>query len=168
MFHVRGNCLNAAGSDWFFSHMVEGKGNRYKMLALSLWALLTTKFYILTIFYGDHFKLFHTIFETLTISIFLKLNYNLPLLLPKQKMLIWKHVTFLLVWVSQLYLAPSVLASPFSTGRELWRPLQTFPRHFRDFYLFPTYFSNLPQLLPEQTMLVWKPVTFLLVWVSQL
>ena len=151
-----------------FFHMVEGKGNRYKMLAPSLWATLTTKFYILTIFYGDHFKLFHNIFEISLFPIFFKLNYNLPLLPPKQKMLVWKHVTFLLVWVSQLYLAPSVLASPFSTGRELWRPLQTFPRHFRDFYLFPTYFSNLPQLLPEQTMLVWKPVTFLLVWVSQL
>ena len=153
-----------------FFHMAEGKGNRYKMLALSLWATLTTKFYILTIFYGDHFKLFHNIFETLTFSklFFSKLNYNLPLLLPKQKMLIWKHVTFLLVWVSQLYLAPSLLTSPFSMGRELGRPLQTFPRHFRDFYLFPTYFSNLPQLLPEQTMLVWKPVTFFLVWVSQL
>ena len=151
-----------------FFHMAEGKGNRYKMLALSLWALLTTKFYILTIFYGDHFKLFHNIFEISLFPIFFKLNYNLPLVLPKQKMLVWKHVTFLLVWVSQLYLAPSVLASPFSTGRELWRPLQTFPRHFRDFYLFPTFFSNLPQLLPEQTMLVWKPVTFLLVWVFQL
>ena len=165
MFHVRGNCLNAAGSDWFFFFIwLKVKGIDTKCW-LSLWATLTTKFYILTIFYSDHFKLFHDIFETLTFRklLFFFQTQLQPPATPAQT----ENVGLKTCDFSPSVSFPIIFGTlSFSVaifyGKRTVTTTSNFSKTFSQLLPFSNLFFNLSQLLPEQTMLVWKHVIFLI------